>query len=91
MGNMVISREATRFSPGARPIEAQEMDEVTGAVSGFWITRLHLAVRASFAMHNLTNAYHTDEALSNVEVLIENEGDAAVTRQCGGERVEDCG
>ena len=34
MGNMVISRETTRCSPGARPIEAQEMDEVTGAVSG---------------------------------------------------------
>jgi hypothetical protein len=41
------------------------------------------------ATHNLTNAYHTDQSLSNVEVLIENKGDAAVSRQCGGQRVDD--
>ena len=30
--------------------------------------------RHPVAAHDLTNAYHTDEALCNVEVLIENEG-----------------
>jgi len=60
--------------------------------SGFqvsWITQSRLPVRAApIAVHDLTNAYHTDESLCNVEVLIENEGDAPVTRQRGGEGVE---
>ena len=42
-------------------------------------------------MHNLANACNADEALCNVEVLIENEGDVAVARQRGRERVEDSG
>jgi hypothetical protein len=35
--------------------------------------------------HNLTNAYRVDETLCNVEVFIDNEGDAAVTRERGGD------
>ena len=68
---------------------------VSGAAS---ITSDHLAVFAFNLLGSgvcrdahFTNACHADETLSNVEVLIENEGYAAVTRQCGGERVEERG
>ena len=48
--------------------------------------RLPLVVVAA---HDFTNACQTDKTLRNVEVLIENKGDAAVTWQCGGQRVDD--
>lgn len=43
------------------------------------------------AVQDFTDAYHTDETLCDVEVLIEHERDGAITWQCSGEWVEERG
>ena len=45
-------------------------------------SRFHLASsRRADAVHDLAAAYNTDDSLCNVEVLIENEGDAGARQR----------